>query len=75
MESKHNSNVALTMAKTGFTTYDDRLPQCKIKKAEPLYLKAKSLSGIDTSFNNIELLYKSALTNVLKQLYNEKMAF
>ena len=50
------------------------MPQSKIKRAEPLVLKAKSLNGIDTSFKNIEALYNESHNKVQKKLQKELMA-
>ena len=44
------------------------MAQSRIKKAEPLVLKAKSLNGIDNSFRNIETLYLDSHNKVQKKL-------
>ena len=51
-----------------------QMAQSKIKRAEPLVLKAKSLNGIDTSFKNIEALYMDSHNKVQKKLQKELMA-
>ena len=50
------------------------MTQSKIKKAEPLMLKAKSINGIDRSFKNIEALYTDSHNKVQKKLSKELIA-
>ena len=70
-ENKKRKNLG--SADNGYNVSMSKLPQTKFKiqKAEPLYLRKKSLNSVDTNLKAIEEKYMEAINKVVKTIVRD----